>query len=548
MTPEAAAPGPLGRIAQAFVLLSFAYWGLYALVAPVTNLDSQIYNIARLVLAMKGGLFENGYFTSIYQVMYPWTFDAAHLPFVLLGWGYALPSFFCLVGTCYVVFTMMRARFSPDAAWVTVAGLLGLTCLVYQGTSTKNDIPILFAGTVWIYARWRWRREGESTHLFWMVLAVGFMAGSKTTGVLYGFILALWMLWELRDNRQLALRVVIGLAGACIFLGSVETYIESVRIFGHPLGPSESVRQLTNHDGVRGGIANLTRYIAGSIYVGPTTFHSGSHSMLAEVEKSLLSRTNLTDAGTIPALRDQSLFFFQSGFEELSGFGPIGTMAMATILFACFRWHPRAVWWRLAAAAFLGFALISFTLAYDEWSNRFLIDWYAPGTIATACALWECETPGRRILRWAFAAIAIASAVAAPLLSFNRRPADIIASICDRERFETCAYPLAGKVRAELRRLRKEQPNCRIYFVVCNDSVVLPILEDKNLDAILVTPPMFLSLINSGKVRVGDIVIEDYKIDSPLLAKIEDVSAPDMFSDNQTRTQGIYQIVPTPGR
>jgi hypothetical protein len=535
--------GPLGRMARAFVCLIFAYWGVYALVAPVTNIDSQMYNIARLELAMRGSLFNNGYFTSIYQVMYPWTFDAVHLPFLYLGWGYALPSFLCLVGTCYVVFTMMRARFGPDAAWVTVVALLGLTCLVYQGTSTKNDIPLLFAGATWVYARWRWRREGGgSVHLVWMILAIGFMAGSKTTGALYGFILALWMLWEVRGNRRLALQIIAGLVGACILWGSVETYIESKHRFGHLLGPPPGVRELTNRDGVRGGIANLTRYIAGSIYVGPTNFHSGPRSILAETEMRVLSRLGLTDAGYGLESRDQYLFFFQSGFEELSGFGPIGTMAMATILFACLHWRTQKAWWQLAAAAFLGLALTSFTIGYCVWSNRYLLGWYALGTTAATCILWERETPFRRVLRWVFASIAITSAVAAPLLSFNRGPGAIVASIYDRDRFETCNDPMVGEIRTRLRRLRAEKPARHIFFVATTNSVVLPILEDRKVDAILVTSPLFSNLLKNGQIDAGDIVIEDDPIDSPLLTKIEDVSSPDIFSANGTRTQAIYQV------
>jgi len=524
--------------------VGFAYWGLYALVAPVTNIDSQMYNIARLDLAMKGGLFKNDFFTSVYQVMWPWTFDAVYLPFVQLGWGYALPSFCCLAGACVVVFIMTRVRFGPDAAWVALLGLLGLTCLVYQGTSTKNDIPILFAGAVWVYARWRWQREGKGVHIFWMVLAIGFMAGAKTTGVLYGIILALWTLWEFRGSRKRVLRIAAGLLGAFILFGSVETYLESARLLGNPLGPPENFRQSRNPDGIRGGIANLSRFVVGSIYVGPTTYRSApaAVSNLAGAEETFLSWTGTTGAGFDRRYPRRTLFFFQSGFEELSGFGPIGTIAMATMLFACLRWRPGAVWWRLAAAAFLGLVLMSLTVAYTDWANRYLISWYTLATVAVVCALWERETPFRRMLRWGFAAMAAASAIAAPLLSFNRRPADIIASVRDRDRFETCAFPLAGKVRARLRILSTEAPNRRLYFIAGNDSVELPILEDRSLDVIFVTPPEFLRLAGSGRIGPGDLVVEDIMIHSPLLTRIEEVSAPDMFSENTTRTEEIFRV------
>lgn len=79
-------------------------------------------------------------------------------------------------------------------------------------------------------------------------------------------------------------------------------------------------------------------------------------------------------------------------------------------------------------------------------------------------------------------------------------------------------------------------------------SVVLPILEDKKLDVILATPPVFSNLLKNGQISTGDIVIEDYRIDSPLLTKIENVSAPNMFSENETRTQAIYRVSVPSGR
>lgn len=177
---------------------------------------------------------------------------------------------------------------------------------------------------------------------------------------------------------------------------------------------------------------------------------------------------------------DLHLFFSQSGFEEFSGFGPIGTIAMATILFACLHWRPKTVWWRLAAAAFLGLTLVSFIVGFNIWANRYRISWYTLGTIAAVCALWECETPLRRVIRWMFATIAITSALAAPLLSFNRRPIDIIASIRDRDRFETCHYPVMGKIRERLRSLRAEKPDRRIFFIACNTRWCCRFLKTKN--------------------------------------------------------------------
>jgi hypothetical protein len=376
------------------------------------------------------------------------------------------------------------------------------------------------------------------------------MAGAKTTGLLYAAILAAWMLWELRQNLSLASRVAAVVAGAVLLFGSVETYINSERVFGHPLGPPELISQVRNEDGVRGAAANFSRYVVGSIYAGPTQSRRASplQALLLRGELSFLSRAGLSNAGYDKWFGDKALFFFQSGLEEVSGFGPVGTVAMAMVLAACFVWRPREAWWRLAAVALGGFIIVSLNVAYSDWGNRYLISWYSLGTVAAVCALWNRESAVRRGLRWAFAALAIGSAAAAPLLSFDRGPSAIAASLRDREVFETCAFPIMGRVRDRLRVLKAQTPASTVYFVACNDSLVLPILEDPKLDAIVVTPPGFEDLAARGLLANGDLVIEDFDTRSPLLAKVDSVSAPDAFSENMVRTQAIYRIVGVPPR
>lgn len=540
---------PLGHIARACAWLGLVYWGLYSLVAPVTNIDAQMYNLARLELASYDGLFDNALFTSAYHVIFPWTFDAVHLPFLRLGWGAALPSYACLVGTCFVVLRLVRTRFGPDAAWTAVVGLLGLTCLVYQGTSTKNDIPVLFCGAVWIYARSRWKTEGRKIHLVWMALAIGFMAGSKTTGLLYGVILALWTLWEIRRHPRLLLRISAVLLAALMLFGSIETYIETCRIYGHPIGPAAVVSPLKNRDGIVGGTANLVRFSMSSFYTGPTSgrFEPAAAAQFAAAAKVLLTVSGLKDKGSSSSFPDDRLFFFQSRFEELAGYGPLGTLAMVAMWFGWLSWRRRTPSSQLAISAFAGLCLVSLSVGYTDWSGRYLLAWYALSTTAVVCWLWEIQSPSRRVLRISFAALAVASALAAPFLSFNRRPQDLLAALTDRERMETATYPLIGKLRAELRGLRAATPESRIYFVACNDSVILPLLMDRQLDVIVVTPPVFLQLVALGRVAHNDVVVEDFPTSAPILVKVSEISAENVISGGAPRTQAIYRaVIPAP--
>src|SRR5206468_1810797 len=113
----------VGRLARFASVVCAVYWTIYAIVAPVTTVDAQMYNLARLILAERGGLMNNPLFTSPYHVMWPWAFDAIHLPFLHLGAAYALPSLCCMAGICIVAFIIVRTEMSIDAAWVGVLSL-----------------------------------------------------------------------------------------------------------------------------------------------------------------------------------------------------------------------------------------------------------------------------------------------------------------------------------------------------------------------------------------------------------------------------------------
>lgn len=522
----------LGRVAQVGAVVILCYWGLYALVAPVTNYDSQTYNLARLALAERGGFFGNPYWTSVWQVMHPWAFDAVHLPFLRLGFGYAIPSFVCLLGLCVIVLRMVRATAGGEAGWPAVLGLLALPCLVYQATSTKNDLAVVFFVAVWLFARWRWRTEARPRHLFWMVLAIGCLAGAKITGLMYAAVCSVWTLSELyRDRRSMA-AVIGGIAVSVGLFGSIETYVECQRNFGHALGPEQLVRQMSNRDGLRGGLANLSRYTAGSLYVGQSEWIPSSRAIaaIAKAEHGVLARANLVDAGTSTMCPDRALFFFQSGFEELSGFGPLGTAGLAIMLVALLRWRPQAIWWQLVIGACAGLLLLSLTVGFAIWNNRYLVGHFTLTTIAGVFLLWGGDGWCRLWLRRGFVGLALVLALAAPLVSFNRTPAALARAVTDRATFETCMVPVIGMVRTRLHELRANAPGCRIVVGANYDSPVLPYLTDEVLETNFLAPENLPELLQSGRLKLGDIVVLDNAVTAPQLERVAVVSAPNVMN------------------
>lgn len=521
----------VGRAARAVALVLLGYWGVYAVATPVTNYDSHTYNIARLALAEQGGFFGNTCWTSVWQLMHPWSFDAVHLPFLRLDAGYAVPSFLCFVGLCVIVFRMVRSAVGVDAAWSAVLGLLALPCLVYQATSTKNDVAVVFFLAVWVYAYWRWRSEGRRGHLFWMVLAIGCLAGAKVTGLMYAAACLLWSAWAMRRDLKVVAAVMSGATLSLVLFGSVETYVECQRVFGHPLGPEQLVRRVVNRDGWRGGLANLSRYAAGSLYVGQSewSFSTRAIRTVVEAERGVLRWCNLADAGTSVGCPDRKLFFVQSGLEELSGFGPLGTVGLGILVAALLRWRPRERWWRCAIGAFVGFVLVSLTVGFMVWNNRYLVGHFALTTVATVILLWGHGGRFRDWLRRGFVVLAALCAVAVPLVSFNRTPASLVRAVVERDAFETCNAPEIGNARTVLRELRAVLPNCRIAVGVSKDSPVLPYLKDKRLNTMFFVESTLPALVSAGVFRPGDLVVVDDAIVLPELERVAEVSAPNVF-------------------
>ncbi|MFT3830067.1 MAG: hypothetical protein QM691_10230 [Opitutaceae bacterium] len=523
--------GPLlmpGKVARAVSLVMLGYWGLYALLTPVTNFDSQTYNLARLALAERHGFFGNPYWTSAWQVMHPWSFDAVHLPSLWLGWGHALPSFACFVGLCVITFRMVRSTVGGTAAWCSLLGLLALPCLVYQATSTKNDLAVVFFFAVWGYAYWRWTIERRRRHLVWMVLAIGCLAGAKITGALYSVGCALWTMKVVWRDRKLTAWVLGGLGLSLVLFGSVETYVECQRYFEHPLGPKRLVAQLGNRDGWRGGLANLSRYTAGSLYLGQSEWGPSTRAItaVANAERAVLERAGLSDAGASVFCQDRNLFFFQSGFEELSGFGPFGTVGLCIAVAALVRWRPREAWWRLAIGASVVLVVLSLTVGYAIWNNRYLIGPFALTTIACVFLLWGGDGRAREWLRGVFVALATLCAISAPLMSFNRTPASLVRAVTDRRAFETCMVPAVGAVREILNELCAATPDCRIAVGTTNDSPILHYLTDESLDVSFFARAALPSMLESGVLRTGDLVILDDAVEHPTLVLVAAVWAP----------------------
>ncbi|HEY0790618.1 MAG TPA: hypothetical protein VGD78_06095, partial [Chthoniobacterales bacterium] len=208
-----------------------SYWGTIALTYPVTNYDSQVYNLARLLIAAKSGFWQTSSWNSVRQVMFPWAYDAVHFPFLALGYGFALPSFACLLGTLATIYCLVSSGWGQSAALWSCLTVVAMPTIVLQATATKNDLAVVFALGCWLYACDRYNRTRKRVYVFFKALSLAFAVGSKTSALPLCAACTLITLYLLRREARALLFLSAAYVPLLCLFGSVETYALSYRCF-----------------------------------------------------------------------------------------------------------------------------------------------------------------------------------------------------------------------------------------------------------------------------------------------------------------------------
>ncbi len=471
---------PLGQISRAASLAALTYWALFALLAPVTVWDAHVYNLGRLPIARFGGLWQNPFWNSERQIVFPLTFDAIHQPFLALGWGYGLPSYACFVGLCAIVWHWLRRWRGIDVAWLGVLALVAMPTIAFQSVGAKNDIAVVFGIAVWGHLLLRWTEERKRRYLWISAVALGFAAGAKTSGVLLAASAGLFTLVHLWRNGRAGLRPFLAATVLSVFLlGSTETYWLSYARYGHSFGSASFRRSHQNNDGIRGTAANAIRYSVANLSSGLEPFFKDGDSAptLERACRAALRRLGLANVGYRADFNDDRMHFSRAGWDAASDFGPIGTLALMVSAISIVYWRRRELWWRFAVCGVLAALLVCATVAWMPWNNRFLI---LPFVLWAVALLLAVRSPA---LRWAVLVLAVFSTVSYPLLSFNKRPVDLSRAITDRDSQQFSERPELLPLWQRTVSWREQHPAGRVLLLAGGDSWVLPFLDSPLVSA-----------------------------------------------------------------
>jgi hypothetical protein len=416
---------PLEGGLKALIASILAYWGIYALIAPVTNSDSQVYNLARLSVAERAGFWQTTAWNSVRQVMSPWTFDAIHYPFLIIGWGSALPSFAAFLGLLIIIFELVVPRLGSKVGLWCILTLLAMPTLMLQATTTKNDLVIPFGVGCWLYSLERFRRNQKTFFLFTAALSLAFTIGCKTSALPICAMLILATGWLFRKQVRNILRFGIFLGPLLLLFGSIETYVLSWRIYHDPVGPAQFVHAHINQDGIRGATANFIRYYMETVSSGidGVDCRSGLPGFLEEKCRLLLEALHLRNAGCRVDFSDANMPFLKDGSDSGSDYGLVGFLALIASSVTIWRFSFKKLY---SILAFLGFTLLAFaclTIVWMPWNLRYLCLSYILFGLSSAMLIFGSPSD-RSWKQVTFGLIIIWSAISLPLHCGQRRPLD----------------------------------------------------------------------------------------------------------------------------
>lgn len=485
------------RLVQVAVGVLLTYWTLHALLVPVTVFDAQTYNLARVALAQAGGLFGNEAWNAHRQVIFPWSFDAAHYPFLawFRGWGVALPSFLCFLGVLATVHLSVAKAWGPKPAWWCTLTVFALPTLMFQATSTKNDLAIVLGVACWFYAWQWWREKGGRAPLWWMAIALGFGAGAKSTGVILAVVLGLYSLWTVRRSTRLLAEQALALALAALLLGSVETYINNRFVYGSWLGPKELVDEHRNLDGLRGTCANVVRYVIANQSAVIDVAHPKTpvSAALHDFAGHVLSLTGLKNVGYRHDFNDEVSPFHKDGWESATDFGAVGGLAILAAGFFLFSRPWTTAIFRLSLAAWLTLFLTAATVAWMPWNARFLLLPFLLCSCALTLRLLERQSQRWILSGWL--ALLLFTAFVPPFFSLNKGPESLWASIFKRRTMTMREHASVREMVDAVEAIgRDASPTAKpgrpvVWIVAGMNSWILPFLQLRGVQCVSVPKP-----------------------------------------------------------
>ena len=206
-----------------------------------------------------------------------------------------------------------------------------------------------------------------------------------------------------------------------------------------------------------------------------------SQSFCVDLEKGarlVLNAAGLANAGYRSDFNDGNLKFQKTGGDDGSDYGIFGWIAFTTSLVIPFVAPMKSRSRPFAMAGLASLGLICITIGWMPWNARFLLLPFSLFAIATMIFAFH-DIRAKSFRRFLQILILFQIAVT-PLISYARRPTDLLRSIFNREELAFSERPTLLPVYHALESLAALHP--RIYLMAGSESWVLEFLGMRNID------------------------------------------------------------------
>lgn len=396
---------------SSFFGLSWGYLAALAFLLPPSNWDSMTYNLARIQLFRQAESLFLTQITTYRQAVFPLGSDILAQLWLRLGsdYGLGLFSFLAYVAIVVGVYALAREMVAVPPALTAALVVAGLPELVYQATSTKNDIiAAAVAIACFLSAKHLLRQHAtddlpSAFDVLTMGLFLAFGVAVKLNFVFFGlpFVsglgLVLWRRWGLTGGRRWVARhwrqALLALPAMAV-LSQAWLFLYNRLAWGGWSGLPEFTALHRHSDGLVGMIANLGRYLFESAH------------FLAPVDWLFQRLTGYWLSGILQRLHEETLgrLFGAAGspahsfairwlpHEDFSWFGPLGfALLLPALVYGLWR---GSAWMRVIVLSLLGYVgVLAALVAWMPWNNRFFSMFFAGAGVCLA--FWLARWPSR---------------------------------------------------------------------------------------------------------------------------------------------------------
>ena len=406
-----AAAGLFGqwRFSSAALLAMLAYLLAQVLLLPQGNFDSMTYNLARVWLFQQENTLLLNDVSTVRQTILPVGHDILfHLFLRFRGdHGAGIFSFLSYLSIGAGTYSLSRRFARPAVAWTVLLVLLSFPELVYQATTTKNDLAVGAVAVACLGLLFRMGAAFRVRDFALFLLFAAFGVSVKTTWMLLMAPLAFFFASTLL--RPASLRAAgeslrhswkgwVPLILACLVLSQLWLFAANHRRWGNWLGEPSYCADNRQTDGLSGMAANLARYAFQSVDVLPP----GDKIIARWTGKPLTGwlasayarwgRPVFKDAATNSLYGP--FYLVSCSHEDAAWFGPfLVLIAFPALLWSLFRFRSEPYCAQVAATA-LGFPLVlSYFMVWSPWNCRYLSSMAVMSGVGMAVFLRDLRIP-----------------------------------------------------------------------------------------------------------------------------------------------------------